>query len=202
MPYIQSQQQREGQGLSGGWGMPQSSPVGVIEPEVDPLTGLPGLKGFYRIGTPMVADCLARGIGCAIAIVDIDHFHRVNDTHCEKTGNAVLKALATKLHTVATAGRYLVARLGEEEFGLLLVDLDGAASTKFCEDLRQAIALAPIQADDVELAITVSVGVAEVYGHETFDNYLNAAEQFLFMAKSNGRNQVFSDHTIVMMAAA
>jgi len=53
---------------------------------------------------------------------------------------------------------------------------------------------------DGEFSITVSIGLAEVCGPETFDNYLNAAEQFLFMAKSYGRNQVFSDYTIVLQA--
>jgi PleD family two-component response regulator len=96
----------------------------------------------------------------------------------------------------------LVARLGEQVFGLLVVGLDPAQSTQFCEQIRADVAEMRVCTGDGETFITVSVGLAEIYGLETFDNYLNAAEQFLFMSKSYGRNRVFSDHTIALQIAA
>ncbi|RWX78390.1 GGDEF domain-containing protein [Neorhizobium lilium] len=196
MPYIHSQQKPEIGLLSGG--LIQASMFwGANVGKACSLTGLPGLTSFYDIGTPLVDRCLAEGIPCAVALVDIDHFHRVTVLHCQEVADKVLQAIA--VHLRAMDGGHIVARLSEEEFGLLLIGLDDEAAALLCEDLRQAIASTAIVADEAKLSVTVSIGVAEVHGPETFDNYLNAAEQFLFMAKNNGRNQVFSDHLIAAM---
>ena len=58
-----------------------------------------------------------------------------------------------------------------------------------------------VNADDEELSVTVSIGVAEIAGYEAFENYLNAADQFLYMAKHKGRNQVYSDIKMTEEAA-
>ncbi|CDZ46373.1 GGDEF domain-containing protein [Neorhizobium galegae] len=200
MPYLQSQHFRKSERLTYGWAAPSPVQMEVANLTADPLTGFANLKEFYRLGSPLVGTCLSEGASCAVAIVDIDHFRRLNDTHCEETIAEVLKAIAAKLDAACGGGRHLLARLDDEEFGLLLVGFDGAAATDFCEKLRLEIADMRIASGDNHFSITVSIGLAEVYGPETFDNYLNAAEQFLFMAKSFGRNQVFSDHTVVLQA--
>lgn len=201
MPYLQSQHFRKSERLTYGWAAPSPVQMEMANLTADPLTGFANLKEFYRLGLPLVGACLSEGTSCAVAIVDIDHFRRLNDTHCEETIAEVLKAIAAKLDAACSGGRHLLARLDDEEFGLLLVGFDGAAATDFCEKLRLEIAGMRITSGDNDFSITVSIGLAEVYGPETFDNYLNAAEQFLFMAKSFGRNQVFSDHTVVLQAA-
>ncbi|CDN54305.1 Mll1446 protein [Neorhizobium galegae bv. officinalis bv. officinalis str. HAMBI 1141] len=201
MPYLQSQHFRKSERLTYGWAAPSPVQMEMANLTADPLTGFANLREFYRLGSPLVGTCLSEGTSCAVAIVDIDHFRRLNDTHCEETIAQVLKAIAAKLDAACIGGRHLLARLDDEEFGLLLVGFDGAAATDFCEKLRLEIAGMRIASGDNDFSITVSIGLAEVYGPETFDNYLNAAEQFLFMAKSFGRNQVFSDHTIVLQAA-
>jgi diguanylate cyclase (GGDEF)-like protein len=58
-----------------------------------------------------------------------------------------------------------------------------------------------VTADDEDLSVTISIGVAEISAHETFDNYLNAADQFLYMAKHKGRNLVYSDTKLTGEAA-
>jgi diguanylate cyclase (GGDEF)-like protein len=201
MPYLQSQHFRETERLTYGWAAPSPVQMEAANLTADPLTGFANLKEFYRLGPPLVGTCLSEGASCAVAIVDIDYFRRLNDTHGEEIIAHVLKVVAAKLEAACNGGRHLLARLDDEEFGLLLVGLDGAAATDFCEKVRLEIAGMRISSGDRGFSITVSIGLADVCGPETFDNYLNAAEQFLFMAKSYGRNQVFSDYTIVLQAA-
>ena len=59
--------------------------------------------------------------------------------------------------------------------------------------MRSNLATLKVNADDQDLSVTVSIGVAEIAGYESFENYLNAADQVLYMAKHKGRNQVYSD---------
>jgi len=201
MPYLQSQHFRETERLTYRWAAPSPVQMQAENLTADPLTGFASLSEFYRLGEPLIADCLMKATPAAVAIVDIDHFRRLNDNHCEETVGTVLRSIATRLNAASTGSRHLLARLDDEEFGMLLVGLDGTAATDFCEKLRLDIAATRISSGDLDFSVTVSIGLAEVCGPETFDNYLNAAEQFLFMAKSYGRNQVFSDRTIVLQAA-
>jgi diguanylate cyclase (GGDEF)-like protein len=160
-----------------------------------PLTRLDGLGSFYRRGIPIVEKCLADGVPCAMALLAVDHFHRLGEIRGRDASDAALKMIAQHLRHFGYP--HLSARLAEDEFALLLVGQDGDAAAATCERFRQAIASDTISTTGGSVALTVSIGVAEVYGSETFDNYLNAAEQFLFMAQNNGRNQVLSDHSMV-----
>ncbi|CAN7329892.1 GGDEF domain-containing protein [Neorhizobium sp. LjRoot104] len=201
MPYLLSQHFREKGRPTHGLAAPSRIQMEAVGLAADPLTGFASLKEFYRLGEPLVSKCLSEGISCAVAIVDIDHFRRLKDVHCKETIAQVLKATAARLSSACGGKGHLLARLGDEEFGMLLLGLDGAAATELCEKLRLEIAGIRILFGDIDFSITASIGLAEVGGPETFDNYLNAAEQFLFMAKSHGRNRVFSDYTIVLQAA-
>jgi diguanylate cyclase (GGDEF)-like protein len=201
MPYLLSQHFREKERLTYGLAAPSRIQMETASPTADPLTGFANLKEFYRLGEPLVGKCFSEGISCAVAIVNIDHFRRLNAVHCEETVAQVLKTTAAKLGSACGGNLHFLARLGDEEFGMLLVGLDVAAATELCEKLRLEIAGIRIISGDIDFSMTVSIGLAEVCGLETFDNYLNAAEQFLFMAKSHGRNRVFSDYTIVLQAA-
>jgi diguanylate cyclase (GGDEF)-like protein len=196
VPYIHSQQKRE-MGLPPGYLIHAAAMAQDVRRETCSLTGLPGLERFYAEGAPVVERCLSHGVPCAVALLDIDHFHRVSALHGQAVADTVLAAVGGHLRKVADC--HFAARMGDEEFGILLMGLDGEGAARLCETLRQAIASTVLSFGDVQIPVTVSVGLAEVYGPETFDNYLNAAEQFLFMAKNNGRNQVFSDRIIANM---
>lgn len=193
MPYIHSQQRPE---LCLGWGRAAEfiDPIGSSGCSV---TGLPGLSHFYNAGTPRVEHCIAQGVPCAVAIVEIDHLHRISEGYGYEATDNVVRAVADRLLEIGEP--HLVARLGDEDFALLLMGLDAEASTGCCERLRADIAATVVRAGSHSMSVTVSIGVAEVQEMETFDNYLNGAEQFLFMAKNNGRNRVFSDHLIESM---
>jgi diguanylate cyclase (GGDEF)-like protein len=163
----------------------------------NPLAGLPDLTEFYQLGEPLVADCLARGLPTAVAIVAVDHSRRLSEGDSQEILVCALKTIADRLSAASMGQRHLHALLSGDELGMLLVGLDGAAAMDVCEKLRLEIAAMRIDGGHLVAPVTISIGVAEVCGPETFDNYLNAAEQFLFMAKSNGGNQTFSDHMIM-----
>lgn len=201
MPYLQSQHFRLTEHLTYGRAAPSPAPLDIKTRIADPLTGFPTLDEFYRLGQPLVKECLSQGLSCAVTIIDIDHFGRLSTAYNEKILGQVLKSIAGRLEAACADSRHLSARLGDGVFGLFLVGLNGAAAMDFCEKLRLEIAAMRFAADAADFSVTVSLGLAEVYGPETFDNYLNAAEQFLFMAKSHGRNRVFSDRTVVLHAA-
>ena len=166
----------------------------------DYLTDIYNRRYFFETGPRLVDQAVRRGEPMSIAILDIDHFKRLNDTYGHEIGDVVLKAVARRLkHRVGD--RHLLARLGGEEFGIIFhgLPLDGAFD--YCEMLRAELAAQPIMADDEALTITASVGLALVAGKEAFDNYLNAADQFLYMAKHAGRNRVFSELSLMTALA-
>lgn len=169
---------------------------------LDYLTGLYNRRHFFDEGPRLVNDCLRSSTSAAVAILDIDHFKRLNDTYGHEIGDQVLKAVAGRLQSFFEASPYLLSRIGGEEFAVLFSNLDSQAATSVCDALRTDLIDLKIIADDEELTVTVSVGVAAIDGYESFENYLNAADQFLYMAKHKGRNQVYSDARMAAEAAA
>jgi len=164
----------------------------------DYLTDMYNRRHFYDRGTVMVKHAMERHETCCAVILDIDHFKKFNDTHGHETGDLVLKAVAKRLTRLVSDQHHLTARIGGEEFAILFMNVDVKAATEMSEAIRLAIENTMIVSGDNELNVTVSMGVAEIVEDESFANYLNAADQYLFMAKSSGRNCVFSDHTINM----
>ncbi len=167
----------------------------------DYLTGLYNRRYFYDQGPTIVNECLRRQRPSSVAILDIDHFKKLNDTYGHEIGDQVLKAVAGRLQSLFEGSENLLSRLGGEEFAILFTEMDSRAATAICDDVRVNLSNLKVSADDEELSVTVSIGVAEIAGYEAFDNYLNAADQFLYMAKHNGRNQVYSDFRMTKEAA-
>lgn len=159
----------------------------------DYLTGLYNRRHFYIQGPKIVNDCLRVGRSASVAILDIDHFKRLNDTYGHEVGDRVLKAVARRLQAFFEDSGNLLSRIGGEEFSILFANTDCVAATRLCEALRADLQSLKVLVDEAELSVTVSIGVAEVGGYEAFENYLNAADQYLYMAKHLGRNQVYSD---------
>ncbi len=125
----------------------------------------------------------------AVAIADLDHFKRVNDTYSHAVGDDVLRAIA---HILRDQVRHtdLVARFGGEEFVLVLTETDLDAARVVCEKLRAAVEAYPWEKLRPGLAVTISIGVfadIEVTSHERM---LAAADERLYEAKAAGRNRV------------
>lgn len=167
----------------------------------DYLTDLLNRRYFFDRGPRMVEVCLRQDMPVSMAIMDIDHFKRLNDTYGHEVGDIVLKTLSKRLRAIVGEKQHLVARLGGEEFGILFSGLDIQQAYEFCDRIRTEIAKVRIIVDDEELSVTVSMGLAAISGSENFDNYLNAADQYLYLAKHSGRNQVFSDYQVARIIA-
>lgn len=167
----------------------------------DYLTDLYNRRFFFQEGPRIVEQCFRRNAGASIAILDIDHFKRLNDTFGHEVGDLVLKAVARTLRNFV-GNDHLLARLGGEEFGVLFDGLDISAASHYCEQLRETIARTQVVTDDEDLSVTVSIGLAPIEQREVFDNYLHAADQFLYMAKHAGRNRIVSELTMINTMAS
>jgi diguanylate cyclase (GGDEF)-like protein len=168
----------------------------------DYLTDLLNRRYFFDRGPKLVEMCLRQNQPVSMALMDIDHFKKLNDTYGHEVGDLVLKAVAKKLSTLVGETQHLVARLGGEEFGILCSGLDIQAAFEYCDFIRSEISNVRIVVDDEDLSVTISMGLANITGSETFDNYLNAADQYLYLAKHSGRNRVFSDYQVAKIMAS
>jgi diguanylate cyclase (GGDEF)-like protein len=150
------------------------------------------LTGLYnrRYVDEKLPDLLAGGGPLSVAILDLDHFKEINDTLSHATGDAVLQQLGRLLLDAAT-GPVSAARLGGEEFLLILPGLDGPEAARFCEDVRRQIHDFGWATTTGTLPVTASIGVATApTGLTTAPPLLAAADRNLYVAKRTGRNRV------------
>ncbi len=169
----------------------------------DGLTGLPNRRDFTE---RMIEECRRAqrfDTALCIAMVDIDHFKRVNDTHGHAVGDQVLIEVARRLRNALRPGD-LVARLGGEEFAVLLPHATAHDAAMLCERLRVALIDSPIaiKAAAKKADVTVSVGFTCYTPPESTDAALSRADARLYAAKSAGRNCVKGDYAFVSRSNA
>ena len=162
--------------------------------EKDHLTGLANRRSFFNQVNGFLDD-MKKGEGKiqqgSIAILDIDHFKAINDTLGHSAGDKALKKLALLLSDLCAPGDHIAARIGGEEFALFLKGLDGEEARAFCETMRLEVERNGQSLSSNDLALTISIGVVEVDKNGAIDQQLTAADQFLYVAKANGRNNVY-----------
>lgn len=132
---------------------------------------------------------------CALLMLDIDHFKRVNDNYGHQTGDEVIRLVGRLLKELSRQGLDLPARYGGEEMIVLLPQTDHAGATQLAERIREAVSDLHIPAMDPKPTpqVTLSVGVASYGEHgKTRVELIEAADQALYRAKAMGRNQVCS----------
>lgn len=128
------------------------------------------------------------GIFC-LAMLDIDHFKDVNDTYGHKTGDEVLKAVATTIKTTMRNTEYC-ARYGGEEFLIVLTQTGINGAIIGTERVRANIEKIPFPDIGSDFKITVSIGLSEYKMREDIDNVIARADKALYLAKNGGRNRV------------
>lgn len=154
---------------------------------LDPLTGLNNRSHFETLTAHVLARSQRDGTPVALLLCDVDHFKRVNDTYGHEAGDEVLRRLARTLQERLRASD-VVARLGGEEFVVLLPDTDLAGTQAIANALVKAMAE---QQDPVVGTITVSAGVASMRGvQDTGTDILRRGDGALYEAKGQGRNRV------------
>jgi two-component system cell cycle response regulator len=151
----------------------------------DALTGLSNRRAVLTQLAGMVSAARRHGHPLSIAILDLDHFKRINDSYGHKVGDDVLVAAAHAMGTHLRAEDQL-GRLGGEEFLVLLPDTDTEAAGHVAEKLRAEVATAP-----TSVPVTVSIGVATWDG-EAPEDLLHRADEALYAAKEAGRDRVLA----------
>lgn len=151
----------------------------------DPLTGLLNRRALFE-------RCDQRMIGpeTAVLVFDLDHFKSINDTFGHAAGDRVLKIFAAELAVNCMPGD-TAARLGGEEFALILTDVMPNRAEMVAEGIRRAFSDHEIHLEGETLTCTVSAGVA--LGRSVpmdFDAMLSAADKALYIAKRSGRNRI------------
>ena len=159
------------------------------EADHDMLTGLFNRRVFYRVGNARLSEIDRHGDECSVLMLDLDHFKSVNDTHGHNVGDEVLKELAARLTEVARDSD-LPARLGGEEFAVLLAKTNEQQALVFAERLRAGIADTPFMTEAGPLNITASMGVAQLDPQFKLDEIMATCDEALYRAKSQGRNRV------------
>jgi diguanylate cyclase (GGDEF)-like protein len=153
--------------------------------QVDPLTGALNRRG---IETEVPPDGATR---MSVAMIDVDHFKRVNDTLGHPTGDLVLQHVATAIASVLRTNDAVI-RYGGEEFLVVLPEVGIHDALMVAERLRATIAAAPTAIPGGELHVTVSIGVAERQPDELRDALIARADAALYQAKAAGRDRVVS----------
>ena len=161
------------------------------EAVIDPLCGIHNRRGFLREAKTLL-ESRAGLEGSAIVLADVDHFKQVNDTYGHLLGDKVLRSVGGIFRdSVKDVG--VAARVGGEEFALLLPGTTLQAARSLAEQIRAAVARGRIQREknkeDIG-SITVSLGVAVGTAGETLDMLMFRADRALYSAKRAGRNQV------------
>ena len=156
---------------------------------VDPLTGLPNRAAWSERLEHEVGQWQQHGNTLLLAMLDLDHFKRINDNYGHLAGDKVLKIIATVLRK-RLRGSDFIARFGGEEFVLLLPATPPAVGTKLLETLRASIEACPFHFKGERVTITVSMGLAAFRPGEHSDLVLKRADQALYRAKNAGRNRV------------
>jgi diguanylate cyclase (GGDEF)-like protein len=162
---------------------------------VDAKTGLLNAVTWQREAQVEISRAARTRTPLAVAMLDIDHFKRVNDTYGHLAGDAVLAALSATLRGLLR-DYDITGRFGGEEFAILLPHTDTATAAQITERIRAKLADITVTAGngngaEVPLRVTVSIGVATLASsHRDLDELIAAADAALYRAKAQGRNQV------------
>lgn len=154
----------------------------------DPLTGLYNRRYFFEAAKELHKRMTRGEEPMTLAMLDIDHFKKVNDTYGHATGDEVLKHVSHGLST-RFRGRDLVARLGGEEFCVLAPGLEGQQAMAAFNDLRNSIERSKAKAAKASVGVTISIGICDK-PKDSVDAMLAAADAALYKAKRTGRNRV------------
>lgn len=159
----------------------------------DVLTQLPNRRAFMDAAEREFSRANRHNLPLALLMADIDHFKRINDVHGHPAGDTVLTAIADRIR-VSLRKEDLPARLGGEEFAVLLPETEATRALALAERMRQAVNGTPIAiGDGITLPVTISIGVTTLrHGDDDFANLYSRADRSLYQAKQNGRNQVCS----------
>lgn len=157
----------------------------------DALTDIPNRRYFEIALQQEMAKGKRNNTPLVLALLDIDFFKKVNDKYGHDVGDEVIKHTAQHLRQVLRAGN-TVARVGGEEFAVLLPEMNLHAAVEVAERMRQAIEFNEYQMKDTSLPLTISIGMVAVNLEDAPENAYKLADDALYAAKRAGRNRVLT----------
>lgn len=157
----------------------------------DSLTGLPNRRFFFEDGEKLWQTAKAKNQPIAIAVIDIDRFKQINDTFGHVAGDKVLAKLGEKLAIFSE--KFLVARVGGEEFYVLMPGVKHQQALQLTESFRRSVNDAAFDiGGDTTIKVTCSAGVSNEVS-DTLDEHISVADRYLYKAKMKGRNKIIGD---------
>ncbi|AMV34598.1 Response regulator PleD [Pirellula sp. SH-Sr6A] len=164
----------------------------LSEARTDGLTGLANRRAFDQ----KIEECFSNWIKSqrlfSLALIDIDHFKKINDTYGHPAGDAVLREVALRLKDFS-ADTIQVARYGGEEFAILL-ECDAMAAAQVMEKIRLAMCDRTVPAEGHDIPVTLSCGVSQIVAEDRIGKLVRRSDEALYTAKMAGRNRVFIHH--------
>lgn len=159
---------------------------------VDDLTGLPNRRAFEEEMRRIVPRIRRDRINFGLAVMDIDHFKQINDSHGHAAGDAMLRHFAGAVRKVLRDSDFF-ARTGGEEFVLVAADTTATALRQAAERIRHALEQSPLDFANSPLRATISAGLAVSEAGETdYQTTYKRADAALYRAKAQGRNRIES----------
>lgn len=162
---------------------------------IDPLTGIANRAGVDQALREVLSE-LETGVGrMSLAVVDVDHFKKLNDTYGHQVGDDILR-LVGKALMASTREVDIIGRMGGDEFVVIIRDEDLPGARILAERVRRAVVdcdLTKVLGKGVLGSVTASIGIAQFRPGDTLSGLFERADKCLFEAKNGGRNQVVAE---------
>lgn len=166
----------------------------------DPLTGLDNRGRFQQRLNQSIAEATRRKDSFALVLLDIDHFKRVNDTYGHDAGDEALRYLSKRL-LKRLRSTDIIARLGGEEFAVILKDVDARTARQLAEELRLTLGEGHLKYQTHDIHLTATFGVAMWPQDAQLPNLLyQVADRRLYAGKHLGRNRTIDNDDVIPIA--
>lgn len=165
--------------------------------KTDELTGIPNRRGFNSFIAHASKEAIEQQTPFALIILDLDFFKVINDTYGHLIGDSTLRYIA-KLLASETKGRDYIARIGGEEFAVVLPNTTYSAALKVADNIRHEISAKKLAVKNHKqpLKISVSGGVAMYQMNEGIESLVQRADSALYHAKNHGRNRITGEDAL------
>lgn len=166
----------------------------------DALTGLRNRRYFDKKITMEFRRSRREQSPLAVAMIDIDHFKKINDQHGHLCGDEAIKHVAASIKALLRRPSDVACRYGGEEFALILPNTDINGALSVAQTIREKLAAHPIHTSAGEIPITISGGVFSSVADQSLDpnQYTDFADKALYQAKEAGRNQICSANQLII----